>query len=294
MIYQHPLAYLLGIEGLALLSGWAGDYDQGFVERRLAEVRRLLADEALANHPGVLVEQVDTKTESEQWALTYDEGRNGLFDADEPIMYEILDAQPVGTALDAACGTGRYADHLASRGHRVIGIDSSPDMLAKARVRVPVAQFALGDLHRLPLRDDTVDTVVCGLALTHVAELEPVFAEFARVLRTGGHLVISDVHPELVFRGSVPAAISAAGTPLIVEAHRHSSGTFLRAALKLGFAVRRCEEPRLPAADAAPVSPEIIVGDWDTWPWSLMALLPEAMQAAGDHPPVIIWDFERD
>ena len=55
VIYQHPLAYLLGIEGLALLRAWAGDYDEAFVRARLAEVRRLLDDPAVADHAGVAV-----------------------------------------------------------------------------------------------------------------------------------------------------------------------------------------------------------------------------------------------
>ncbi|WP_234337094.1 class I SAM-dependent methyltransferase [Streptomyces xylophagus] len=50
------------------------------------------------------------------------------------------------------------------------------------------------DLYRLPLPDDAVDTVVCALALEHIPELAPVLAEFARVLRPGGHLRISDAH----------------------------------------------------------------------------------------------------
>jgi hypothetical protein len=41
MIYQHPLAYLLGLEGIALLRAWAGDFDQDFVDARLAEVHAL-------------------------------------------------------------------------------------------------------------------------------------------------------------------------------------------------------------------------------------------------------------
>ena len=52
MIYQHPLAYLLGIEGLALLHGWGGEYDEKFTQRRLAEVRDLLANPALTGHEG--------------------------------------------------------------------------------------------------------------------------------------------------------------------------------------------------------------------------------------------------
>ncbi|MGX9883437.1 class I SAM-dependent methyltransferase [Streptomyces sp. NPDC002276] len=56
-------------------------------------------------------------------------------------------------------------------------------MLARARERLPDVDFHEADLHRLPLPDDAVDTVVCALALTHVPELAPALGEFARVLR---------------------------------------------------------------------------------------------------------------
>ena len=291
MIYQHPLAYLLGLEGMALLRAWAGDFDREFVEGRLAEVRRLLDDESLADHEGVLVGRGDTLTGYRQWSSTYDEPRNSLFDCDEPVMHEILDALPTGSVLDAACGTGRYAVHLAARGHRVIGVDSSPEMLDRARARVPEGRFLLGDLHRLPLPDDAFDLVVCGLALAHVPALGPVMAEFARVLRPGGHLVISDVHHELVFLGSVPKALGPAGEPGLVATYRHTAGDFLRAALPAGLQVRRCEEPRQAAAIEPPPAPEITVTGWEEWPWSLMDLVPEAIRAAGA-ALTIIWDFQ--
>jgi SAM-dependent methyltransferase len=294
MIYQHPLAYLLGLEGIALLRAWAGEYDKAFVDARLAEVRRLLDDEALTNHSGVTVHRGDTVTGYRQWSATYDEPRNGLFDVDEPVVHEILDALPAGDALDAACGTGRYAGYLAERGHRVVGVDSSPDMLDRARVRVPRAVFLLGDLHRLPLPDDAVHVVVCGLALAHVPALAPVMAEFARVLRPGGHLVISDAHHELIFRGSVVKALGPAGEPGLVATHRHTPGDFLRAALPAGLQVRRCEEPRGPARHQPPRSPDVepAVGSWQEWPWSLMDLVPAATAAAGDTPHTIIWHFQ--
>jgi hypothetical protein len=41
VIYQDPLAYLLGLEGIALLDAWAGDHDRAFTDARLAEIRRL-------------------------------------------------------------------------------------------------------------------------------------------------------------------------------------------------------------------------------------------------------------
>ncbi len=141
MIYQDPLAYLLGLEGIALLDAWAGDHDRAFTEARLAEIRRLLDDKQLRDR-GVLVEQVSTSTVYEQVSAGYDaDAGGGLFATDEPVVAEYLASRKPGVALDAACGTGRFAEFLARRGHRVIGVDSSPDMLARARPRVPEAEF---------------------------------------------------------------------------------------------------------------------------------------------------------
>lgn len=294
MIYQHPLAYLLGLEGIALMRAWVGDFDKDFVDRRFAEVRRLLATEAIAGHDGVMVNRGDTLTGYRQWAATYDAPRNSLFDCDEPVMHQIIDALPAGDALDAACGTGRYAEYLAGRGHRVIGVDSSPDMLERARARVPSGKFLLGDLHQLPLPDSSVDLVVSGLAVSHVPSLAPVMAEFARVLRPGGHLAISDAHHEIVFRGSNPQALGPNNEPGLVAAYRHTPGDFLRAALPAGLEVRRCEEPRRATSDSPPPpSPaDLTVSGWHEWPWSLLALVPEATRAAWAVPDTIIWLFE--
>jgi SAM-dependent methyltransferase len=67
-------------------------------------------------------------------------------------------------------------------------------MLNVARQKVPNAEFLLRDLHALRLPSDSVDLVVCSLALTHVADLDKPFAEFARVLRSGGQTVVSNIH----------------------------------------------------------------------------------------------------
>ncbi len=76
MIYQDPLAYLLGLEGIALLDAWAGDHDRAFTEARLAEIRRLLDDEQLRDR-GVLVEQVSAATVYEQVSAGYDAEAGG-------------------------------------------------------------------------------------------------------------------------------------------------------------------------------------------------------------------------
>jgi SAM-dependent methyltransferase len=204
---------------------------------------------------------------------------------------EIVDAIPAGDAVDAACGTGRLSALLAARGHRVIGVDSSPDMLARARANVPGCDFRCGDLARLPVADASADLVTCGLALAHVPGLRPAFAEFARVLRPGGHLVISDMHPERIMRGAIPNQRAADGRAGRLPGHRHLVGDYLRAALAVGLELRRCEEPVLEPAPAAPRATEL--GPWEVWPWSLAAVVPEAARAADTGVPVeIIWHFQ--
>ena len=292
MIYQDPLAYLLGLEGVALLDGWAGDHDQAFTEARLAEIRQLLNDARLRDR-GVLADRVSAATAYRQQVARYDEeAGGGIFAVDEPVVAECLEGREPGVALDAACGTGRFAEFLARRGHQVIGVDSSPEMLSYARRRVRDADFRLAELDHLPLPDDSVDVVVCALALVHVPRLEPVLAEFARVLRPGGDLVISDIHHELVTRGSVITARGPAGEPCIADTFRHRLGDYLRPALSFGFQVRRCEEPgSAPSAEPLP-EPATEIGDWQDWPWSLMDYLPSAVRAAGSYRGLVIWHFQ--
>ncbi|MDN0198770.1 class I SAM-dependent methyltransferase [Streptomyces sp. S.PNR 29] len=294
MPHEDPLAYALGLEGLALMRAFTGEYDRDFVQARIDEIRRLLDDVSLAA-AAVDVARVDTVEGYGVWAETYD-GPNPAFDFDGPLVREIAGALPPGVVLDAACGTGRIAASLAGYGHRVLGVDSSPDMLAHARRRVPEGNFVLGDLRELPVDDDAVDLVVCSLALTHTPRLGPVVAEFARVLRPGGHLLIADLHPERLARGIVPPVRRPDGTPGRLAGYCHRTGDYLRAALSAGLRLRRCEEPGSPAvgeSESEETARAEGPGPWDVWPWSLEALVPEAARAANAGvPAMILWHFQ--
>lgn len=297
MIYQHPLAYLLGVEGLALLRAWAGegDHDEPFIRRRIEAVRRLLDDPELAAVPGVSVGRDATAPAYAQWAPTYDDPDNGLFAMDQPIIDEILDGLPVGTALDAACGTGRLTARLAARGFRVTGVDSSAEMLEVAKNRVFGGEFLVGDFGSLPLPAGAVDLVTTALALTHVPNLGPVYAEFARVLQPGGDLIVSDVHPDLILLGSTVKVTGRDGGAWLATTHRHGLGDHLRAALAARFTVMRCEEhPRPPVSREPLAEPTREIGEWSIWPWTLLGWDPEASRSAWNNPAITVWHFRLD
>jgi SAM-dependent methyltransferase len=193
--------------------------------------------------------------------------------------------------VDAACGTGRHAGYLTSRGHRVTGVDSSPAMLARARVRVPEADFREGGLDALPVPDGQADLVICALALAHRPDLRPAFAEFARVLKPGGHLIVTDVHHERVLLGSVPHIRTRDDDPRLIPSYRHRAADYLAAALPVDLTVRACAEP---CADG-PVGERFPMREWDTWPWSLIGQVPEAWHAASAPSPVaVLWHFQRE
>ncbi|HEY0388703.1 MAG TPA: class I SAM-dependent methyltransferase [Gaiellales bacterium] len=99
--------------------------------------------------------------------------------------------------LDAGCGPGLYAEQLAASGADVVAVDSSERMVRLAQERLgdrAVVQRA--DLEQ-PLRfdDGSFDLVVSALVIHYVADRAATLREFHRVLRPGGHVVMSTQHP---------------------------------------------------------------------------------------------------
>jgi len=99
--------------------------------------------------------------------------------------------------LDAACGPGLYTRELLALGAEVTAFDASQVMvdlaLAEVGSRARVDRAVLGQ--PLPYADDEFDRAVCALAIHYASDRRAAYAEFYRVLRPGGVLVISAGHP---------------------------------------------------------------------------------------------------
>jgi SAM-dependent methyltransferase len=117
---------------------------------------------------------------------------------DRPAVLGLLGDVTGRRVLDVGCGSGLYSEELAKRGAEVIGFDGSAKLIEHAKKRVgSLADLRVHDL-RHPLYwlgDDSIDDAVMALVLHHLEEPVAALREVHRVLRLGGRLIISTVHP---------------------------------------------------------------------------------------------------
>ncbi|MEU9320983.1 class I SAM-dependent methyltransferase [Streptomyces sp. NPDC048295] len=268
---------VLGIEGLALLRH-AVDGDEKFLQDRVAEIRRFALDEEKLPDGGAQVSELDAAAGYASWSAVYDSLPSSYIEVEEPVVRTILDGIAPGVALDAACGTGRQTRALTAYGHRVIGVDQSPQMIAKAREHAPDAEFRAGHLERLPLDDDSVDLAVCTLAMTHLPDLAPGMKELARVVRPGGRIIVSDLHPFVIALQGQCLFAHGSEELAFVRNHVHLPSHYLEAFGRAGLRVRGCHEP-LFNGRLAPGGYEEFIADAARAAWEGL-------------PIVVVWDIE--
>ena len=257
--------FVLGLEGLAILRSWS--LDPVTVKTRAQKIAEMTGqfEEGPWSNPIVASERTVTAGYAE-WAATYDDSSNPMLLAEDPVVQGMLVRYPVGGALDAACGTGRHTKYLVSLGHEVTGIDSTPEMLEVAKAKVPTARFETANLTAIPLSDGVMDMAICTLALSHCTDLEPPVRELARVVRPGGSIIISDVHPFMVMLGGHGTYQLNRTENGFVRNYVHLLSDYFAAFREAGLKVVQCIEP--------------LWGDQETAAMQFVGEMPDLMKAA--------------
>jgi len=191
----------------------------------------------------------------DRWSSFYDTYPNPTVAMDEaafPALWRHLRGARV---LEIGCGTGRHTRKLVAADNRVTAIDISPGMLAEARRKLATASvtFIEADFASYDgLAPGAFDAVIASLVVEHVRDLAPFFARVASVLRSGGELFLSELHPDRSARGSAAHfADKVTGEDVRRESFPHTEAQRRNAATAAGLGV---EEERSVSGDQSLVA----------------------------------------
>ena len=137
------------------------------------------------------------------WAESYDSVPNPLLALEERVLVPILPDFKRTFVLDLACGTGRWLNTFLGQGARQgVGLDLSSHMLAQARRKEVLRESLIrAACTAIPISSRIVDIAICSFAISYVANLGALAFELSRVMRMGGHLIVTDLHPSASDRG---------------------------------------------------------------------------------------------
>jgi len=175
---------------------------------------------------------------SDQEIASVPEGANLGLGCGNPIA--LASMKPGETVLDLGSGPG-FDSFLAAqkvgKTGKVIGIDMTPEMIAKARENARKGdyknvEFRLGEIEKLPAEDNSVDIVISNCVINLSPDKEKVFKEAFRVLKPGGRLMVSD----LVLLKELPESVKNSEAAYIgCIAGAMLKKDYINAARKAGF-----------------------------------------------------------
>lgn len=178
------------------------------------------------------------------WSGSYDEVVNKTRDLDQFATRQTLAPYTFGHILEMGCGTGKNTAWLLEKARSLTAFDFSEGMLARARekIRSEKVQFRQADLTlSWPVEKGSADLITFNLILEHIADLDHIFREAAAVLRPGGKLFISELHPFKQYLGSKARFQTENGTHEL-EVYGHHVSEFTGLAQQHGFCLLALQE----------------------------------------------------
>ncbi len=186
------------------------------------------------------------KNAYDEWAEIYDTNDNKTRDLNyRCIRQQQLDLRN-NKVLEIGCGTGLNTIYLAEQAEKVIGVDISDGMLARARIRLEGrnAEFIKADITKpCQLDDAAFDLTIGNLVLEHVENLAHIFSEAFRVLKDEGKFYVAELHPYKQLQHSQAKFRSQkTGEEILVDAFTHPVSEYIKKGLSAGFILRKIGE----------------------------------------------------
>ncbi|MGV3589391.1 MAG: class I SAM-dependent methyltransferase [Adhaeribacter sp.] len=139
------------------------------------------------------------------WASQYDTNKNKTRDLEATALRQELGPISFVNCLEIGCGTGKNTAWLIQKAEQVTAVDLSEEMLARAKEKVSAnnVTFMQADITtEWPFETESFDLVSFSLVLEHIADLNFIFAQVAKVLKPGGHVYLGELHPFKQYAGT--------------------------------------------------------------------------------------------
>ena len=140
-----------------------------------------------------------------RWSTTYDSDRNLTRDLDHRATQHALTGRRYQNIMELGCGTGKNTAFLTQIAQRIVALDFSAGMLcqAKSKIKSDHVLFVVADLNKpWPCKTQSFELIVCNLVLEHIEDLDAVFRQVFRSLKSGGQFFLSELHPFRQYQGT--------------------------------------------------------------------------------------------
>jgi cytosine/adenosine deaminase-related metal-dependent hydrolase/ubiquinone/menaquinone biosynthesis C-methylase UbiE len=179
------------------------------------------------------------------WAEVYDTQPNPLLQLEERTLPALLPPIRDTDVMDVGCGTGRWLSRLEGEAPRSLaGCDPSPAMLERARTKLSAnTMLHHGGSTRLARPDSSCDLILASFVLSYIDDLPAFARECVRVLRPGGTLLVTDMHPRTAAERNWTRSFAAGGETVHLPAHHRPLAEIAAAFTLQGLTISTLEEP---------------------------------------------------
>jgi ubiquinone/menaquinone biosynthesis C-methylase UbiE len=183
---------------------------------------------------------MEVKKAYNTWAEQYDTNENKTRDLEAISLKSTLSNVKFDSCLEIGCGTGKNTVWLISRANKVLAVDFSDQMLAKAKAKIQSDKVKFVQANILYEWDFTnnaqFDLVTFSLVLEHIENLDFIFEKLNKVVKPNGSVYIGELHPFKQYNGTKARFETESGLE-IVSCYNHHISDFTDSAKKYGFEI---------------------------------------------------------
>jgi ubiquinone/menaquinone biosynthesis C-methylase UbiE len=187
---------------------------------------------------------MDVKEAYNTWADQYDKIENKTRDLEAISLRTTLADIDFNECLEIGCGTGKNTEWLITKANKIIAVDFSDEMLAKAKAKINAekVQFIQADITKeWSFINRQFDMIIFSLVLEHIEDLNAIFKKLSKAVKDNGYVYVGELHPFKQYNGTKARFETNEGLK-IVTCFNHNISDFTMAAMQNGFEIISLQE----------------------------------------------------